>query len=162
MLASGTIASYVTSYMTTYALDTLHMQATIAFGVVIVNGIVLGDVRARERMAVGQVSARKPVMLVPGVVLLLSILPSFWIISHYRTTFTFYAAMAWLSAFDGASTRRPSSPLSSTRVPAQKHPLGRAGHGLCFRDLDLRRLHAGHRSKRLIDVTHNPLAPAYY
>ena len=37
MLASGTIASYVLSYMTTYALATLKMTATVAFGATIVN-----------------------------------------------------------------------------------------------------------------------------
>ena len=31
MLTAGTIGSYTLNYMTTYALDTLHLPATISF-----------------------------------------------------------------------------------------------------------------------------------
>ena len=38
MPTAGTIGSYSSSYMTTYALNMLHMPATVAFGVIIVGG----------------------------------------------------------------------------------------------------------------------------
>ncbi len=41
---------------------------------------------------------RKPMMLVPGVLLLVSILPAFYVISHYRTTATLLGATAVLSS----------------------------------------------------------------
>ncbi|HTX51561.1 MAG TPA: MFS transporter [Caulobacteraceae bacterium] len=39
MLASGTINTYVASYMTTFAMDTMHLSAKAAFGVGVVNGV---------------------------------------------------------------------------------------------------------------------------
>ena len=158
MLASGTIASYVTSYMTTYALDTLHMQATVAFGVIIVNGLF----SVMFEPVSGWLSdkfGRKPVMLVPGVVLLLSILPSFWIISHYRTTFTFYAAMAWLTALVALNTTPvvttiteslPKSIRSGTLATVYAFAISIFGGSTQV------------TVQKLIDITHNPLAPAYY
>src|SRR5262249_33813464 len=38
MLTAGTIGSYTLNYMTTYALDTLHLPAAIAFTLIILNG----------------------------------------------------------------------------------------------------------------------------
>ncbi len=102
MLSSGTIGSYTSSYTTTYAINTLHMAATVAFGAAVVSGSfsivfeVLSGILS-DRFG------RKPVMLIPGFTLLASILPAFWIINTYRTTFTFYAAVAWLNLLAGLS-----------------------------------------------------------
>ncbi len=103
MLASGTIGSYVASYMTTYALTTLGMAQTVAFGVIIVNGLfsvlfepVSGWLSDRF--------GRKPVMLIPGVLQLLAVFPAFWVISHYRTTVVFYAAVAGVTILQALST----------------------------------------------------------
>ena len=103
MLAAGTIGSYVGSYLTTYALTTLHMAQTVAFGVIIVNGLfsVVFEVTS------GWLSdrfGRKPVMLIPGVLLLCSIFPAFWVISHYRTTLVFYTAVAGVTILQALST----------------------------------------------------------
>jgi MHS family citrate/tricarballylate:H+ symporter-like MFS transporter len=158
MLGSGTIASYVTSYMTTYALDTLHMQATVAFGVIIVNGLF----SVMFEPVSGFLSdkyGRKPVMLVPGFVLLLSILPAFWIISHYRTAMTFYAAMAWLTALTALNTTPvvttiteslPKSIRSGTLATVYAFAISIFGGSTQV------------TVKQLIDITHDALAPAYY
>jgi MHS family citrate/tricarballylate:H+ symporter-like MFS transporter len=103
MLAAGTIGSYVASYLTTYALTTLHMAQTVAFGVIIVNGLfsVLFEPLS------GWLSdryGRKRVMLIPGVLLFCAIYPAFWVISHYRTIFTFYAAVAFVTILQALST----------------------------------------------------------
>jgi MFS family permease len=42
---------------------------------------------------------RRPVMLIPGVVALVSVLPGFWLMVHYPTTLVVDGAMAWLTAF---------------------------------------------------------------
>jgi MFS family permease len=103
MLTSGTIGSYVGSYMTTYALTTLSLPATVAFGVIIVNG---GFAVLFEPVS-GWLSdryGRKPVMLIPGVLQLFSIFPAFWLISHYRSVFVFYAAIAFVTVLQSLST----------------------------------------------------------
>lgn len=103
MLTSGTIGSYVGSYMTTFALTTLHLPATVAFGVIIVNG---GFSVIFEPMS-GWLSdrfGRKPVMLIPGFILLACVYPAFWLISHFRTTLVFYAAIAGVTILQALST----------------------------------------------------------
>ncbi|MGH9715811.1 MAG: MFS transporter [Candidatus Acidiferrales bacterium] len=95
LLASGTIGTYVSDYMTTYAISTLHMPANIAFSATIVIGIsgVTFDLISGvlcDRFG------RKPIMLIPGVVLLLLIIPSFYFINHYRTTASLLIATAVL------------------------------------------------------------------
>jgi len=97
ILAATTIAAYTTDYMTTYALTTLHLEARIAFGVIIVVGIV----SIAADVASGLLSdrfGRRPVMLIPGLIMMVSVLPAFHIIGAERTTFAFYAAIGWLAA----------------------------------------------------------------
>jgi MFS family permease len=103
MLTSGTIGSYVGSYMTTFALTTLQLPATVAFGVIIVNGgfnVIFEPISGLLSDRFG----RKPVMLIPGFILLVTILPAFWLISHYRTTFVFYAAIATVTMLAALSS----------------------------------------------------------
>jgi MFS transporter, MHS family, citrate/tricarballylate:H+ symporter len=80
ILASGTIATYVTQYMTTYAQNTLHVDPTLAFatslvsnGVAIVGALLGGWLADRF--------GRKPVMVWPQLVTLVLTYPIFlWIV----------------------------------------------------------------------------------
>ena len=93
MLAGGTIATYVSGYMTTYAIDTLHMPADISFGV----NIVLGVCAITFQPISGYFSdifGRKPLMIIFGVLLVLTTVPAFWVISTYRTTWALYSMAA--------------------------------------------------------------------
>src|ERR1700730_12859679 len=95
--ASGTIVNYILTYMTTYAIATLQMPGSLAFTATIVVGLsgVLLDLVSG---ALSDHFGRKPMMLIPGVLLLVSILPAFYAISHYRTMATLLAATALLSS----------------------------------------------------------------
>src|SRR5579871_2020447 len=80
ILASGTISTYVTQYMTTYAQNTLHVPATLAFTVSLVSnafgiaGALLGGWLADRY-------GREPVMIWPQLVTLLLTYPAFlWIV----------------------------------------------------------------------------------
>jgi len=80
ILASGTISTYVTQYMTTYAKTTLHVSSSLAFTVSLVSnglqiiGAVLGGWLA-DRLG------RKPVMFWPQLVVLVLTYPAFlWIV----------------------------------------------------------------------------------
>jgi MFS transporter, MHS family, citrate/tricarballylate:H+ symporter len=158
MLASGTIGSYVGSYMTTYALTTLHMAQTVAFGVIIVNGLfsVLFEPLS------GWLSdrfGRKPVMLIPGIVQLFCVLPAFWVIAHYRTTVAFYAMMALVTVLQALSTppvivvlteQLPKRVRSGVVAVVYAFAIATFGGSTQF------------MLTWLLAVTQNPLAPAYY
>ncbi len=158
MLLAGTIGAYTTNYMTTYALTTLQMPATVSFGVIIVSGL-FSIVFELSSGLLSDRFGRKPVMLIPGFVLLISILPAFWIISQYRTMFTFYAAIAWLSSLAALSTTPvivtlteslPKSIRSGAVATIYAFAISIFGGSTQF------------TITWLLDITKNPLAPAYY
>ena len=97
LLASTTIGNYIGNYMTTYAITALHMRVNIAFVATIIVGLsgVTFDLISG---ALSDHIGRKPMMLVPGALLLLSILPAFYLLLHYRTAAALIAATAVLSS----------------------------------------------------------------
>ncbi len=158
ILASGTIANYTTSYMTTYALDTLHMQAAASFGVIIVSGLcsIFGDLSS------GLLSdrfGRKPIMVIPGAVVVLTVLPAFWMIGHFHTTMAFYAAVGWLAVMFNIALGPVIVMLTET-LPKSV----RAGAVSTIYAFAIA-IFGGSTQfilKSLLVITDNPFAPAYY
>jgi MHS family citrate/tricarballylate:H+ symporter-like MFS transporter len=97
MLACATIGAFILDYMTTYAITALHMPARVAFGATIVVGLC-GLAFDLVSGALSDRFGRKPVMLVPGILLLISIVPAFRVIAHYRTTAALLGVSAGLSS----------------------------------------------------------------
>jgi len=97
LLASSTIGNYVLEYMTTYAMATLHMPGRIAFAATVVIGLC-GVSLDLVSGALSDRFGRKLTMLVPSGLLLVSILPAFYAISHYRTTGVLLGATAVLQS----------------------------------------------------------------
>lgn len=96
LLSTGTIGNSVMTYTTTYAIATLHMRANVAFGASIAVGLS-GFVFCLASGALSDTIGRKPMMLVPGILLLGAILPGFYAIAHYRTTATLLVLAGGLS-----------------------------------------------------------------
>jgi MFS family permease len=97
MLASATTANYILDYMTTYAKSTLGMPDRLAFWATVIVGfcgVVCDPIGGWLSDRVG----RKPVMIVPYVVLLIAIFPCFWLLGHSRTGPTLFAVCAMLAA----------------------------------------------------------------
>jgi MHS family citrate/tricarballylate:H+ symporter-like MFS transporter len=84
LLASGTIGTYVASYMTTYAISTLHMHANVAFAATVVIGVA-GAIFDLPSGILSDHIGRKLTMIIPGVALLLLIFPAFYVLDHHRT-----------------------------------------------------------------------------
>jgi len=96
MLLTGTVCNYAIDYMTTYANNTLHMNATIAFGATVVIGIFSVSFDLVSGWATDRFG-RKPVMIVPYALLLCFVLPGFLFISHFRSLSALYIATAIFS-----------------------------------------------------------------
>jgi MFS family permease len=103
LLASATISTYVRTYMTKYAISTLHMRANVAFGATVVVGLcgVVFDLLAG---ALSDRVGRKRVIMIPALAVLVLIFPAFHVILHYRSAATLLGAVAVLSALSTIST----------------------------------------------------------
>jgi MFS family permease len=105
MLVGGTIASYVVGYMPTYAISTLGLPAVIAFGTT----VATSSTNMVFELIAGVASdrwGRRPVMLYPGVLMLVLIVPGYWIFSHHPEPWVIYSILAVLSAL-GSLTFTP-------------------------------------------------------
>jgi MFS transporter, MHS family, citrate/tricarballylate:H+ symporter len=158
LLANGTIGAYTTDYMTTYAIATLHMRSTVAFAATIVIGLA-GVVFDLVSGALSDRIGRKPMMLIPGVVLLVSILPAFYVISHYRTTATLLGATAVLASLLNLSSGPVIIWLTESFPVAMRSGSVAIVYALAIA------LFGGTTQFSLtwlIRATGNPLAPAWY
>jgi len=89
LLACMTITYYVIAYLTTYATVTLHMPSNLGFAATVVAGLCdLASGILSDRIG------RKPVMLVAGFLLVVTIVPAFTIMAHFRTAATLLGATA--------------------------------------------------------------------
>jgi len=96
LLASTTIGNYVLDYMATFSLVTLHLPANISFGVTVVTSgfaVLFQPVSGLLSDRFG----RKPVMLLPMLLMFVLILPAFWAVTHFRTALALYVAMGALA-----------------------------------------------------------------
>ena len=103
MLAGGTISNYVLDYLTTYAATTLAMPTRLAFGVTVVVGL-FGVACDPLGGWLSDRFGRKPLLVVPSCVLLVSVFPCFWLIDHFRSPLALYGAAALLSAGTSLAT----------------------------------------------------------
>ncbi len=115
MLVGLTVGGYTSSYMTTYALSSLHLSSAIAFGATIVYGAFSMTVDASGGWLSDRFG-RKPAMAVPMLLLLVAILPCYWLIDHYRTAAMLYGGTAVLSILAGLGGA-PIFTLISEQVP---------------------------------------------
>jgi MFS family permease len=104
VISSGTIATYVLNYMTTYALTTLHMPP----GVAIAATLVLGICTFVFSLIGGWLSdriGRKPLLVLPRVIFTLAAYPAFYLMNEFKNAATLLivsAALASIGALGGA------------------------------------------------------------
>jgi MFS family permease len=158
MLMGGTIATYVGGYMTTYAIDTLHMPANISFGV----NIVLGVTAITFQPLSGYLSdylGRKPLMVGFGVLVVVTAVPAFWVISTYRTTWALYSMAGAMNILLAMSATPVIVALTET-VPARI----RSGTVSIVYAVSIAVFGGSAQPivKWLIENLHNKLAPAWY
>jgi MFS family permease len=158
MLSAATTNNYVLEYMTTYASDTLGMPAAVSFGATAVigaSGLVCDTLGGWLSDRFG----RKPVMVIPWLLLIVAIYPSFWVLEQLRSRTALLTVSAVLNGIQTLS--------SATIIVAITESLPKA-----VRSGTLSLIYAlaisvfGGFTQFLvawiIHATGNPLAPAWY
>jgi len=102
LLASGTTITYVLNYMTTYSTATLHMAASVAFTATVIRGLG-GIIGAPLGGWLADRFGRRTIMLAPGFLLFLLIMPSFIWLSQARTGTALFVVTAVMSLLGGIS-----------------------------------------------------------
>ena len=103
MLSAATTNNYVLGYMTTYASNTLGMSAVVSFGATAAigaSGLVCDTLGGWLSDRVG----RKPVMIIPWLLLIMAIYPSFWLLERLRTGTALLAVSATLNGIQTLSS----------------------------------------------------------
>jgi len=158
VLASGTIATYVFDYLTTYAQSTLHMQPRVAFGAT----VLLNFTGVVAVLCGGWLSdriGRRPVMIVPNLAFLTLIYPTFYWIVNARSALALLVGSALLAAVSTIGTGAFYAALSES--------LPKRIRGGAFAIIYASSIAAFGGTTQLvvtwlIHVTGNPLAPAWY
>jgi MFS family permease len=103
MLSAATTNNYVLEYMTTYASNTLGMSAAVSFGATAMigaSGLVCDTLGGWLSDRFG----RKPVMIVPWLLLIVAIYPSFWLLEQLRTRAALLTVSAILNGIQTLSS----------------------------------------------------------
>jgi MFS transporter, MHS family, citrate/tricarballylate:H+ symporter len=103
LLSAATTANYLLEYMTTYASSTLGMSSRVAFGATAVigaSGVICDSLGGWLSDRFG----RKPVMIVPWLLLAVAVLPAFWLLERLRTSTALYTACAVLACISTLSS----------------------------------------------------------
>jgi MFS family permease len=158
LLGTATTTNYLLEYMTTYASTTLGMPATIAFGATAVIGLA-GVVCDPLGGWLSDRFGRKPVMIVPWVLLALAVFPCFWLLDRLRTGAALYTACGVLGGISTLS--------SATIIVAITESLPRrvrsAGIALIYAlAISVFGGSTQFLVAWLIRATGNPMAPAWY
>jgi MFS family permease len=158
MLASGTIATYVMDYMTTFATVTLHMRADVAFGTTVIVGLTdfcLAPVGGWLSDRYG----RKPMMMIPWLSLFLLVVPAFVLITRFPTPATLLTATAVLSVMNTLGSAPVLVSLTEALPVSVRSGALAITYALAISTFGGT---AQFIVTSLIVITGNPLAPAWY
>lgn len=158
MLSAATTNNYVLEYMTTYASNTLGMSAAVSFGATAAmgaGGLVCDTFGGWLSDRIG----RKPVMIVPWVLMIVATLPSFWLLERLRTSAALWTVSAVLNGIQTIS--------SATIIVAITESLPKRVRSGAFALIYALAISVFGGSTQflvawIIHVTGNPLTPAWY
>jgi MFS family permease len=83
VISSGTIATYILNYMTTYAITTLHMAQSVSIAATLVLGLCTFAFSLLGGWLSDQIG-RKPLLVLPRVIFTIAAYPAFMLMNAYK------------------------------------------------------------------------------
>jgi MFS family permease len=158
MLAGGTTVSYTLDYLTTYATSTLHMATSVGFLATVflgLTGVITDPIGGWMSDRYG----RKPMRIIPWIVLLLVTVPGFFLLSSLRSTGALIGLSVVLTV--ASDLALPSVLVSITESIPSRIRAGSLGLIYAFA-ISVFGGSTQFTAAWLTGLTHNPLAPALY
>jgi MFS family permease len=158
LLSSGTIGAYVLEYLTTYALNTLHLPAGVSFGLVVVTSIcaIIFDPISG---ALSDRYGRRRIIILGYALTLVSVFPAFWIVNRYPSPWIVYTMMGLIAALFALGT--PPVIVALTEALPRKIRAGVVATTYAFA-ISVFGGSTQFVIAWLTQRTGNPLAPAWY
>lgn len=122
VIMGGTVSQYVSNYMTTYAISTLHFEPTIALAATVAGGLstfifaIIGG-------WLSDIYGRRPVMVIPRTLIALLIYPAFLYLNANPSAFSLLAISALLGALAATSASASISAIPEL-LPSHIRALG--------------------------------------
>jgi MFS family permease len=158
MLAGGTTVSYTLDYLTTFATSTLHMATSVGFLATVFLGLT-GVITDPIGGWLSDRFGRKPMRIIPWIVLLLITVPGFFLLSTVRSTGVLIGLSVALTI--AASLAQPSTLVSITESIPLRIRAGSLGLIYAFA-ISVFGGSTQFTAAWLTGLTHDPLAPAWY
>ena len=158
MLAGGTTVSYTLDYLTTYATSTLHMATSVGFLATVFLGLT-GVITDPIGGWLSDRFGRKPMRIIPWIVLLVITVPGFFLLSTARSTGVLIGLSVALTV--AACLAQPSTLVSITESIPSRIRAGSLGLIYAFA-ISVFGGSTQFTAAWLTGLTHNPLAPAWY
>ena len=158
LIAASTVSTYVFSYMTTYAFRTLHMPAGVSLGATVMSG-GCGLVGGLIGGVLSDRLGRRALMIWPRLVFLLATFPAFFLLVRFHSAPALLGATAVITFTSALSTAAVFVSISeSLRKEVRVLGMG-AVYAVAVA------VFGGSTQPViaiLIEVTHNPMSPAWY
>ena len=158
LVLGATVSTYVAQYMTTYAIATLNLPASIALFATVVGGLAT-MVFALFGGWLSDRVGRRPVMLIPRILLAVLTWPAFLLLSAHPSAATLYLVTFMLNALTGISGAA-SLVIISELLP---RPIRSTGMSIAYAiGVSLFGGTTQFIITYLIGVTGDPTSPAWY
>ncbi|WP_397391458.1 MFS transporter [Polynucleobacter sp.] len=122
VIMGANVSTYVSHYMTTYAISTLHFAPTVALAATVAGGLAT-FIFAIIGGWLSDIYGRRPVMIIPRALIALLTYPAFLYLNTYPSTTSLLVITAFLAALIATSTSASISAIPEL-LPSHIRALG--------------------------------------